>query len=82
MSTAEGQVTRDGGGELILLVVNGGERLVPVGTTVTGLLAELAVGLRPVLVERNGEALFPRDFPATVLGDGDRVEIVRMVAGG
>jgi thiamine biosynthesis protein ThiS len=49
---------------------------------VAGLLVELGLEGRPVLVERNGEALFPRDFGATALGDGDRLEIVRMVAGG
>jgi thiamine biosynthesis protein ThiS len=67
---------------VIHLVVNGDGRNMPPGTTVAGLLVELGLEGRPVLVERNGEALFPRDFGATALGDGDRLEIVRMVAGG
>jgi thiamine biosynthesis protein ThiS len=64
------------------LVVNGDGREVPRGTTVAGLLVALGLESRPVLVERNGEAVFPRDFAVTALGDGDRIEIVRMVAGG
>ncbi len=36
----------------------------------------------PVLVELNGTALFPREFEKTILSDGDRLEILRMVAGG
>lgn len=70
------------GDPVIHLEVNGDGRSVPPGTTVAGLLVELGLEGRPVLVERNGEALFPRDFGATALGDGDRLEIVRMVAGG
>lgn len=46
-----------------------------------GLLAALGMN-GPVLVERNGEALFPREFESTLLADGDRVEIIRVVAGG
>jgi thiamine biosynthesis protein ThiS len=34
------------------------------------------------VVERNGAAVFPRDFPATALADGDAVEVIRIVAGG
>ena len=70
------------GDRVIHLVVNGDVRNMPPGTTVTGLLVELGLEGRPVLVERNGEALFPRDFATTALGNGDRLEIVRMVAGG
>ena len=39
-------------------------------------------GAQPVLVERNGTALFPRDFPATELADKDVIEVIRIVAGG
>ena len=70
------------GDRVIHLVVNGDGRNMPPETTVAGLLVELGLEGRPVLVERNGDALFPRDFAVTALGDGDRVEIVRMVAGG
>lgn len=42
------------------------------------------LGLVParVVVERNGAALTPAETRATALADGDRLEIVRIVAGG
>jgi sulfur carrier protein len=62
--------------------VNGERREVPSGQTVSGLLETVGLAGRPVVVERNGAALFPREFPVTRLEEGDRVEIVRVVAGG
>lgn len=82
MSEDAVQSSGTAGNPVIHLVVNGDGREVPPGATVAGLLVELGLAGRPVLVERNGEALFPRDFAATALGEGDRIEIVRMVAGG
>ena len=64
------------------ITVNGEERRVAAGSNVATLLAELGLGDRPVLVERNGAALFPREFAAAVLAPGDRLEIIRIVAGG
>jgi len=52
------------------------------GATVDDLLARLGLGGKWVLVERNGEALNRRDLATTVLADGDRLELVRAVAGG
>ena len=37
---------------------------------------------RSVVVERNGEAVAPSQFEEVLLADGDRLEIVRIVAGG
>ncbi len=49
-------------------------------------IAELAehYGLQPntVLVEHNGTALHQREWPTQRLADGDRIEFVRVVAGG
>ena len=41
-------------------------------------------GLRPrsVVVELNGEAVNPSEFAGRTLAPGDRLEIVRIVAGG
>jgi len=46
------------------------------------LLEHLGLGAKWVLVERNGEPVLRRDLATTVLGDGDRLELVRAVAGG
>ena len=37
---------------------------------------------RSVVVEHNGEAVAPSEFSRRELRDGDRLEIVRIVAGG
>ena len=37
---------------------------------------------RSVVVEHNGEAVAPSEFPTRKLNAGDRLEIVKIVAGG
>ena len=37
---------------------------------------------RSVVVEHNGEAVAPSEFPKRALKEGDRLEIVKIVAGG
>jgi thiamine biosynthesis protein ThiS len=37
---------------------------------------------RSVVVEHNGEAVAPSEFAMRMLGQGDRLEIVKIVAGG
>ena len=37
---------------------------------------------RSVVVEHNGEAVAPSEFPSRQLRAGDRLEIVKIVAGG
>lgn len=52
------------------------------GATVADLVAMLGLGGRWVLVERNGEPVRRAELASTVLADGDRLELVRAVAGG
>ena len=52
------------------------------GATVEDLLATLGLGGRWVIVERNGEPVSRSELTVTVLADGDRLELVRAVAGG
>ena len=64
------------------LVVNGERTEVPDGANLLDLLEQLGLGPKWVIVERNGEPVERRDVPATALADGDRIELVRAVAGG
>ena len=50
--------------------------------TVDDLLRALSLGRRWVVVERNGEPVPRGAFSSTVLAEGDRLELVRAVAGG
>lgn len=64
------------------ILLNGEPREVPEGATVLDLLAELGRHPRTVAVEHEGEIL-PRDrYGATVLQEGDRLEVVGFVQGG
>ncbi len=62
--------------------VNGEERRVAAGTTVAALLASLGLSPVRVAVERNMEIVRRDAFEATVLRDGDTLEIVHFVGGG
>ena len=64
------------------VVVNGRLRPVDPGGTVGELIESLGLDLTSVVVELNGEALGRERYPGAALSDGDRVEIVRAVAGG
>lgn len=64
------------------VTANGEVVVVPDGSTVDDLLTALGLGGRWVLVERNGEPVERRFLTSTVLVDGDRLELVRAVAGG
>jgi sulfur carrier protein len=64
------------------VVANGSAVEVPGGATVDDLLGILGLGGRWVLVERNGEPVERRHLATTELAEGDRLELVRAVAGG
>jgi thiamine biosynthesis protein ThiS len=63
------------------LLLNGLERNVK-ASQVEELVAELGLPLSAALVEHNGIALLRSEWAHTSLQEGDRLEIIRMVAGG
>lgn len=52
------------------------------GTALTQFLESVDLIPQQVVVEYNGNALSPHEFQETVLNDGDRLEIIHIVAGG
>ncbi len=66
----------------VRVIANGEPVELPDGSTVDDLLTALRLGGRWVLVERNGEPVNRRELATTALHDGDRLELVRAVAGG
>jgi sulfur carrier protein len=64
------------------VMANGEPLDLPDGATVTDLLAALGLAERWVVVECNGEPVCRDDMGTTMLGEGDRLELVRAVAGG
>ncbi|MFJ4679431.1 MULTISPECIES: sulfur carrier protein ThiS [unclassified Kitasatospora] len=66
----------------IALTVNGAPRTLPAATTLDVVVAELSAANTGVAAAVN-EAVVPRSsWPATALGEGDRVEILTAVQGG
>ncbi len=64
------------------VLANGDPVEVAEGASVEDLLGVLGLGGKWVLVERNGEPVRRQDLAVTVLAEGDRLELVRAVAGG
>jgi sulfur carrier protein len=64
------------------VVVNGEERAIKRAGDLAELIAELGLPPQAVLVEHNGVALRRTEWAGRALADGDRLEIIRIVAGG
>ena len=59
-----------------------GRSLDMAGKTVSEYLATTNYDSKRIAVERNGDIVFKSQYDATILEDGDRLEIVSFVGGG
>ena len=66
----------------IRVQVNGRARDVPAGTSVAGLLRELGLDGRAIVVELNRRIIRSPEIEGVPLEAGDRVELVHFVGGG
>ena len=66
----------------VRVVANGTEFDVEGRTTVSAFIRSRGLDPRYVVVERNGEPLARDRYDEVELADGDRLELVRAVAGG
>lgn len=64
------------------LVANGQEVEAELPASIEAWLAGQGLRPRSVVVELNGEAVAPSEFGQRQIRDGDRLEVVRVVAGG
>ena len=64
------------------IIANGRETPVELPCTLEQFLVAQGLLPRSVVVEHNGEAVAPSEFSRRQLQDGDRMEIVKIVAGG
>lgn len=64
------------------IILNGSQHQIMEGQSVLTLLTSLEMEKRPVVVELNGIALLPSQFASSPLANGDKIEIVSIVAGG
>jgi thiamine biosynthesis protein ThiS len=65
-----------------VVIANGAEQSVEFPCTVQEFLVRQGFLPRSVVVEHNGEAVAPSEFTGRPIRPGDRLEIVRIVAGG
>ena len=64
------------------IVANGQSLPVTLPCTIEAFLIAQKLLPRSVVVEQNGEAVAPSEFSKRILKTGDRLEIVKIVAGG
>jgi len=64
------------------IILNGEPRSVVEPTTVSALVRELNLIPATLLIEHNGLALQREEWNSRALRDGDKVEFIRVVAGG
>ncbi len=64
------------------LRVNGAEHPMPKNANIIALLYDLGLEGKPVIVEHNKTALFPRDYQSTEIHYGDSIEVITIAAGG
>jgi thiamine biosynthesis protein ThiS len=68
---------------LVTVRLNGETRDIPMGWTLSALLADLGLDARLIVVERNREIVRDRNaFDEVTLLDGDVLELVHFVGGG
>jgi thiamine biosynthesis protein ThiS len=64
------------------IIANGQETAAPLPCSIESFLLARKLPPRSVVVEHNGDAVAPSEFALRMLADGDRLEIVKIVAGG
>jgi sulfur carrier protein len=66
----------------ITITLNGSPHILESPVSLSGLLESIGVAGKPVVVELNEAAVFPRDYEQTQIEDSARVELVILAAGG
>jgi len=64
------------------IYLNGEEAEIQGAGNVAELVDHCHMSPQAVLVEHNGVALHRREWEQRILADGDRIEVIRVVAGG
>jgi sulfur carrier protein len=64
------------------ITLNGSPHPLEAAVSIERLLETIGLAGKPVVVELNEQAVFPRDYPGTMIEPGARVEIVALAAGG
>jgi sulfur carrier protein len=66
----------------ITITLNGAPHPLDSPVSLEILLESIGLAGKPVVVELNEQAVFPRDYPQTTIDEGDKIELVTLAAGG
>ena len=66
----------------LTITLNGSPHILEAPVSLAGLLESIGLAGKPVVVELNETAVFPRDYEQTLVENGARVELVTLAAGG
>ncbi|MGJ8657500.1 MAG: sulfur carrier protein ThiS [Akkermansiaceae bacterium] len=64
------------------ITLNGVEKEISSPQNITQLLETLDLTGKPVVIEHNKTAIFPRHYPTISLQENDHLEIINIAAGG
>jgi thiamine biosynthesis protein ThiS len=64
------------------IIINGEPHNIPQPLTITALLQHLGVDARQVAVEQNAHIVMRSRYDATIVQEGDMIELVEFVGGG
>jgi thiamine biosynthesis protein ThiS len=66
----------------IKIIINGEEKLVAEGATLSQLTTDLNLDLNKIAIEKDLEIIERSKFDKTILTEGNRIEIVHFIGGG
>ena len=66
----------------MIIILNGESRSVAAVTTIAALVRELNLLPATLLIEHNGLALHREEWNSRTVREGDKIEFIRVVAGG
>jgi len=66
----------------MIIIINGESRSVAAVTTIAALVRELNLLPATLLIEHNGLALHREEWNSRAVREGDKIEFIRVVAGG
>ncbi len=64
------------------IILNGKEKEISAGINIQQLMESLGLAGKPVVIEHNKTAIFPRDYCNICFKENDKIEIINIAAGG
>jgi len=64
------------------ITLNGKEKEISADINIQQLLESLDLAGKPVVIEHNKTAIFPRDYSSIYFKENDQIEIINIAAGG